>query len=260
MTAPHVHHTAEARTAAAIAQRTAPVIGWVDGDAVGRVLLDERLAVLRRGPRARVLPAPDSREGRQFVRWTAHVLFTEQLCVREAARPGLDTATMLELDPLSAVQLGSITSAAWRSHPAVGAVFTAVVNRTDTEPAVAPSERRWHLSIASGPIPEVAASVSLASIGWTTLDDIPTELATAARSARTGETVGPVAASGAWHVVRVDEVALTPPVQPISSLPSGVDLRAFARWLDLRRATNVRVAPGFEHPGDPGQPDNTHKH
>jgi [acyl-carrier-protein] S-malonyltransferase len=36
--------------------------------------------------------------------------------------------------------------------------------------------------------------------------------------------------------------------------------RAFRVWLDARRAELVRLAPGYEHPGDPRQPDNTHRH
>lgn len=36
--------------------------------------------------------------------------------------------------------------------------------------------------------------------------------------------------------------------------------RAFRTWLDQRRAALVWLAPGYEHPGDPRQPDNTHKH
>jgi [acyl-carrier-protein] S-malonyltransferase len=36
--------------------------------------------------------------------------------------------------------------------------------------------------------------------------------------------------------------------------------RAFRVWLDARDAELVRLAPGYEHPGDPRQPDNTHRH
>jgi [acyl-carrier-protein] S-malonyltransferase len=36
--------------------------------------------------------------------------------------------------------------------------------------------------------------------------------------------------------------------------------RAFRIWLDRRRAELVWLAPGYEHPGDPRQPDNTHIH
>lgn len=34
----------------------------------------------------------------------------------------------------------------------------------------------------------------------------------------------------------------------------------FRRWLDGQVADLVRLAPGYEHPGDPRQPDNTHRH
>lgn len=36
--------------------------------------------------------------------------------------------------------------------------------------------------------------------------------------------------------------------------------RAFRLWLDARCAVVVQLAPGYEHPGDPRQPDNTHRH
>jgi len=36
--------------------------------------------------------------------------------------------------------------------------------------------------------------------------------------------------------------------------------RAYRRWLDARCAEVVELAPGYEHPGDPRQPDNTHTH
>ncbi len=36
--------------------------------------------------------------------------------------------------------------------------------------------------------------------------------------------------------------------------------RAFRIWLEQRRAALVWLAPGFEHPGDPRQPDNVHRH
>jgi [acyl-carrier-protein] S-malonyltransferase len=36
--------------------------------------------------------------------------------------------------------------------------------------------------------------------------------------------------------------------------------RGFRLWLDARCAELVELAPGYEHPGDPRQPDNTHRH
>jgi [acyl-carrier-protein] S-malonyltransferase len=44
------------------------------------------------------------------------------------------------------------------------------------------------------------------------------------------------------------------------SLTASLRRRCFLEWLDRRRATLVRLEPGHEHPGDPRQPDATHRH
>jgi [acyl-carrier-protein] S-malonyltransferase len=36
--------------------------------------------------------------------------------------------------------------------------------------------------------------------------------------------------------------------------------RRFLRWLDAQTTELVELCPGWEHPGDPSQPDNTHRH
>ena len=240
---------------AATAQRSATVIGWVNDEPLPRAVLDERLAALRAGKGAAALPAPDSREGRQLVRWTAHVLFTEQLCAAWAQDHGLVADAPLPLDALGAVQLGSITSAAWRSHPAVSAVYRAVID-DDSVPAQPRTARQWLLRIGTGPTSEAARAAEPVSIGWTTLADLPLPIADAVRDA----IAEPVASGGAWHVVVVDKVDVLPVLGPPAVRRAGTALRAFARWLDQQRARSVRVADGFEHPGDPGQPDNTHQH
>ncbi len=51
------------------------------------------------------------------------------------------------------------------------------------------------------------------------------------------------------------------PLTAIAALLRGAARRrAFRIWLDQRRAALVWLAPGYEHPGDPRQPDNTHRH
>lgn len=51
------------------------------------------------------------------------------------------------------------------------------------------------------------------------------------------------------------------PMARIAALLRGAARRrTFRVWLDQRRAALVWLAPGYEHPGDPRQPDNTHKH
>ena len=240
---------------AALAQRNATVIGWVNGEPLPRTLLDDRIALLRNGKGAAALPAPDTREGRQLVRWTAHVLFTEHLCARWAREHGVPVAAPVELDALSAIQLGSITSAAWRTQPAVSAVYRAVVD-ADEPPPPRPTEQQWRLRLAHGATPAAARAAEPVSIGWSTLADLPPAIAAAARECDPA----PVNSSSGWHVVVVDEVATRPVLGPPPARRRGTALRAFARWLDEQRANSVRVADGFEHPGDPGQPDNTHQH
>ncbi|OBB35923.1 malonyl CoA-ACP transacylase [Mycobacterium sp. 852002-51961_SCH5331710] len=46
----------------------------------------------------------------------------------------------------------------------------------------------------------------------------------------------------------------------VEHLRAAARRRAFRLWLDARCAADVRLAPGYEHPGDPRQPDNTHRH
>ena len=43
-------------------------------------------------------------------------------------------------------------------------------------------------------------------------------------------------------------------------LTSSLRRGCFVDWLDRRRASLVRLEPGHEHPGDPRQPDATHRH
>ncbi|GAA2391018.1 hypothetical protein GCM10010404_55220 [Nonomuraea africana] len=45
-----------------------------------------------------------------------------------------------------------------------------------------------------------------------------------------------------------------------ASLVAAAARRVFVQWLDVQRATRVRLVHGLEHPGDPRQPDNHHKH
>ncbi len=56
-----------------------------------------------------------------------------------------------------------------------------------------------------------------------------------------------------------------PPLEEVRSaiaehLRGAARRRAFRLWLDARPAELVQLAPGYEHPGDPRQPDNTHRH
>lgn len=48
--------------------------------------------------------------------------------------------------------------------------------------------------------------------------------------------------------------------QILGRLRDAAARRQFLHWLDAQTAAIVDLSPGWEHPGDPTQPDNTHRH
>ncbi|MCK2221403.1 hypothetical protein MF672_047510 [Actinomadura sp. ATCC 31491] len=136
----------------------------------------------------------------------------------------------------------------------------------------------------------------LAPLGDVDLASLPTALAEAIAHHPEGALIGPVQDALGWHVAaatrsrqpRSPRTTESPPAthpsaqekegeaaQPMSNRPqrphaaarpSPTDLlqaarrRTFARRLDELRAAKLDLVPGLEHPGDPRQPDNHHKH
>ncbi|MFI5530419.1 hypothetical protein ACIA8O_17945 [Kitasatospora sp. NPDC051853] len=222
------------------------VLGLLDGRPLPRTGLDRRLAALRSGPRASALPAPGSAEDRQLTRWVAQVLLTEELCAAVAAERGLDLAEPgpVRLDQRAAVELGSITAAAFEGSPAVRAVYTAVTATVTAPPPPPPhtAPPRWQLSTPDG---DFEADP----------DTLPTALAAALRAAPPGTEV----TTDGWTATLVglrSRPATTPTADPLGAARR----LTFARWLDQARATRLTLVPGLEHPGDPAQPDNHHRH
>jgi [acyl-carrier-protein] S-malonyltransferase len=78
---------------------------------------------------------------------------------------------------------------------------------------------------------------------------------------------GPVRSALGWHLLVVEEVRPAGPI-PYEDARAGIGAEltarnrqlAFARWLDAAVAARVRLAPGYEHPADPAQPDYAHHH
>lgn len=225
---------------------TPGVLGLLDGRPIPRTGLDRRLAALRTGPRASALPVPGSAEDRQLTRWVAQVLLTEELCAAVATERGLDLAEPgpVRLDQRAAVELGSITAAAFEGSAAVRAVYTAVTATVTAPPPPPPytAQPRWQLSTPDG---DFEADP----------DTLPTALAAALRAAPPGTEV----TADGWTATLVG-LRSRPATTPTAD-PHGAARRlAFARWLDQARATRLTLVPGLEHPGDPAQPDNHHRH
>ncbi|GAA4586853.1 hypothetical protein GCM10023194_34180 [Planotetraspora phitsanulokensis] len=233
-----------------------PVLGWLDGRPLPRADLDRRLAAVRGRPRSSALPEPGSAEDRQLTRWVAQVMLTELLCEAEAAERGLDTgggAPPVRLDQRAAVELGSITAAAFEGSGAVRAVYAAVTADVTVpgEQAAAyaaatarpPAEPEWRLSTADGDFDAAPGT-------------LPARLAAALAETEPGQTV---TVDGLTVTLLGTREPGNPP-EPGDRLLDAARRLAFVRWLDHARAHRLRLVPGLEHPGDPAQPDNHHRH
>ncbi|MDA0636011.1 hypothetical protein OUY22_21530 [Nonomuraea sp. MCN248] len=267
---------------------TRAAIGFVFGRPVARPELDRRIAMLREGPLRSALPAPGSAEDRQLARWLTQVILTEALCEVEAARLGLAPMDDAPLDRLAAVELGSINAAAYQGSPWVRAVYrhvaaTAVAPSAWRSSPVRASEEARHLVryalFDDGETAGRAGPDDLEPLGAVTLDSLPRVLAEALRRGPPGTLVGPVQDALGWHVAVAEPADDEPAHGETPALADGRPAHgetptlgddrpaldaarrlAFARWVDERRAAAVRLVPGLEHPGDPCQPDNHHKH
>ena len=187
--------------------------------------VDAAEARLRNGPGAAALPASGTSEGRQLRRWLTQLIVTERVVAAEVAARGLtarDAPTEAELlpDVTARLEIGSVAAAAL-ADPRARALFADVTAAVQvTDDDVADYHARNPLRFAE-PRP--------GQHGW-----------------RAPSLVGPPLGEVRSAI--------------IEHLRGAARRRAFRVWLDARRAALVQLAPGYEHPGDPRQPDNTHRH
>lgn len=195
--------------------------------AVGEV--DEREVRLRSGVRAAAMPASGTSEGRQLRRWLTQLIVTERVIAAEAGVRGIGdcvdvgvapTEDDLLPDVTARLEIGSIAAAAL-ADPRARALFAAVTAD------VGISDRDVAAYHARNPLRFAASRVGYE--GWRT------------------------PAIAAPPLTQVQTVIA-------EHLVGAARRRAFRVWLDSRRAELVELAPGYEHPGDPRQPDNTHRH
>lgn len=187
--------------------------------------IDEREAMVRAGNLASALPRPGTSEGRQLRRWLTQLVVAERVVAVQAARrhpdlAGADTEDELLPDTAARLEIGSV-AAAVLATPLARAVFTEVTR------AVAVSDENIAAYHARNPL-RFAAKPEVRQQGWCAKPAPP-----------------------AFDQVR-DQIT--------EHLLAAARRRAFRLWLDVRCAELVELAPGYEHPGDPRQPDNTHKH
>jgi [acyl-carrier-protein] S-malonyltransferase len=204
---------------------SARLVASVAGYPVSVDEVDAAEARLRRGARAAALPAGGTAEGRQLRRWLTQVIVTERVIAAEAAARGLtgrDAPAQAELlpDATARLEIGSV-AAAVLADPRARALFA------DVTAAVRIGDDDVAAYHARNPVRFAAPRPG--PDGWRA-------------PPRTGPPLAQVRSAIAEH------------------LRGAARRRAFRMWLDARRAALVRLAPGYEHPGDPRQPDNTHRH
>jgi [acyl-carrier-protein] S-malonyltransferase len=201
------------------------MVATVAGAPIAVCEVDAAEARLRSGTRATALPAIGTSEGRQLRRWLTQLLVTERVVAVEAAARGLtgrEAPTEADVLPdlTARLEIGSVAAAAL-ADPRARALFA-----------------------------DVTAAVEV------TDDDV------ADYHARNPHRFAAARGGGdGWRVPSPVSPPLTEVRLPIAEhLRGAARRRAFRVWLDARRAALVWLAPGYEHPGDPRQPDNVHRH
>lgn len=186
--------------------------------------VDAREAHLRGAVPAAALPRPGTSEGRQLRRWLTQLLVAERVVAAEASALNVREDGAPTEDALlpDAAALLEIGSIAGSvlASPRGRAVFSRVTAQVD----VSDAEVRTYYE--RNPLQFRGFDVV---DGWR----------------RPAGTVAPL------HLVADDIRA---------DLLTAARRREFRRWLDVRCAAAAHLSPGYEHPGDPTQPDNTHRH
>ncbi len=185
--------------------------------------VDAREAALRAGPTASRLPRAGTSEGRQLRRWLTQVLAAERVVAIEATVSGVtsdDAPAEDELLPDVSARLEIGSTAA---AVLAGPLARALFVHVTAEVDVSDEDvAGYH---ARNPLRFAARP---RADGWRTRDSVSA----------------------------LDEV------RPViaAHLRAAARRRAFRLWLDARLAVLVELSVGYEHPGDPRQPDNTHRH
>lgn len=196
----------------------------VGSETISVAEVDAREREIRAGSSAHALPRPGTSESRQLRRWLTQVLVAERVVAAAAAAFG---------DPPEPV-------------PTEADVLPDTVARMEIG------------SVAAATLSTVHGRVVYARVtaGVRITDD---EVAAyhARNPLRFGRS-GPV--RGGWGAAPMAAALEAVRTEIAAHLQASARRREYRRWLDARCADVVTLAEGYEHPGDPSQPDNTHRH
>jgi [acyl-carrier-protein] S-malonyltransferase len=237
--------------------------------------VEARVRRLRSGRLGDCLPADGCAEARQFRRWVVQVLATEAIVQDAADRLGVAApeAGDSPRHPPGAAGAGSVVEAVLATSSlarSLMAVITAAVG-------VDHAEVRAYYERNRDDFRQPDTCVVLHQVDGRPVNggrpvvlrrgDVTGVVEAAVFAAPVGDPVTVTDESGQVHDVHVQQV-MPGDVTPFEdvreaitdSLLAAARRRAFSAWLDQRRTEMLWLAPGNEHPGDPSQPDNTHRH
>jgi [acyl-carrier-protein] S-malonyltransferase len=256
------------------------VAAWVDGEAVPAAEVEAEVDRLRAGPLADRLPPTGTADGRQLRRWVTQRVVLRRLLDHEAAARGESERPGGGSTGDGPTGGGGPAGGAVRPDPALLGAAAADVLATSAAAravletfATAPAEAEIRAHYAAHPdryarperwrVRQAFAPTEDALVLGPPTEVDPATLVPELRSRPTG----PVHSGLGWHRLVVDAVLPAGPV-PYDEVRAEIEAElaaratqlAFARWLDRAAAGRVRLAPGYEHPADPRQPDATHRH
>lgn len=276
-----------------------PVIARVAGRPIRVSHLDERMRLVRSGPRGRHLPPATGVQPIGILRWMVRELVTEAVLVHEARTARLIGRGTGPADP----EREATTPGSALSPPTVVALVEKVtgsvaVDEHDVRDFYDRNRDRYHRpearrvrhvlladeASALRVIERLAAGETMGAIAATESIDAGSRgqagvlgdvhrgelsgpLEVALFDAGIGQIIGPVRTEHGWHVARVegvvpDAVAPFAEVRPAieAELLAAARTLAFGAWLDERSDALAVIEPGWEHPADPIHGVPSHRH
>jgi [acyl-carrier-protein] S-malonyltransferase len=237
--------------------------------------VEERVRRLRNGRLGDCLPADGCAEARQLRRWMVQVLATEAIIEDAADDLGISAPerTGSQRHPSGAPGMGSILDTALATSAIAHTLFAVVtagvcVDQAEVRTYYERNRDDFQRSDKCIVVHEVdGRPVNAGRPIVMCRGDVTGVVETAVFGGSPGSTVTLTDESGRAHVVQLQQL-LPGDVVPLEDVQAAIRqrllgaarLRAFSAWVDRRRTALLWLAPGNEHPGDPSQPDNTHRH
>jgi [acyl-carrier-protein] S-malonyltransferase len=274
-----------------------PVVARVAGRPIRRSHLDERMRVVRGGPRGRHLPPATGVQPSGILRWMVRELVTEAVLLHEARAAGIIGPEVGPADPDRPLPVPALSSPAVASLVELVTASVAVDERhvrdfydRNGDRYQRPETRRVrHVLVgdeasaqrvvdrlaAGEEMREIAAAESIDAgsrdqegvLGDVHRGELSGPFEDAIFGAGVGVVVGPIRTEHGWHVARVEAVvpdahAPFEEVRPgiAAELLAAARTEAFAAWLDERCTALAAFEPGYEHPSHPVHGLPTHRH